>query len=1649
MGAVAAIVALAALGIWLYIALHLSSSVDVALIGADYALNLNVPHNVYGVEGLKTIESLATAPRGFELLPSPSLRLLQGRSTLESSDDWDRLIDELLRQSAGSTRPLVLFLALHGTTDAAGAYLLPNQATTTKDRLELTRVIDAMKRFPREKTKVLILEGAQVPADWQAGMLHNDFAGRLEELEPRIAEVGNLWVLSGCDVGQRCWVSDGLKRTIFTHYLIEGLSHGVAGSSRAINLADLHRFVRTKVRNWAWNARAALQEPVLLPRVGPDRRAIDSTQLDRRARRVVLSTPIKAFAAPSGSSPGDSTSVEEVWQGYQKLANLDPHPAVHSPRRWRLYRAAVVRYDELVRAGDRGHAETLRQQLNALERTIREERFPALPSSAENTLATSVLEGGAVVNPQAAPAGFSRYWNAPRADLVKVWQEVQAGLNPSRDEHFSPPVSWVDDVLLQRAEDDPVENLERAADRLLVTKKDNHPQPAEAHFLLMLQKGRLDLKGRSPKVVGLVTQALSVRRLAERAAVGAAQPGSEYLYSEQLLRWVQSLIEEADRERRLGEDLLFSTEEGDWERADTALKKARTRYDEAARRAVAVRSALATRDRVLSALPEYAQWLPHRPVDRDDGLLAMVQELWKQTHELARALRAPPPEANIPVLTRLAQDVAAGFEKLEQSFAHAATEPTRLREDWETATAAAAAAVLHPDALVLRRAISRRLTNIGKNDVQLAASDKGETLEIATRERESDLSRTRRRACASGRMALATLGQSWFDDPRFNDGQFEATWKRIEECESGGDSWWTTLAVAGTRVHQRWRELTAEADRYQDQEDDRTAPDAVRSWLTQADDYGRRAGLGAARLDEMPREAAARLRDVRVHDLLLWMARRTWLDHWADLDPATSKPYYQAAGSKYVDDANRLFRQSTGGAESSDARTVRELLEQKSRLDFDTPRPIVLTSEGTRPVAVSYRLVETGTVPPGIPVVSPRPGRFLEMEKDEDQQKKPLARDRGNPRDPAVEFTFRCPLLGEAERDPKLTRPRVEETTFAVQGFFRGQEFEGRVDVRIHPLPETVVIGSPPPDLPASIAVRADRSVVDQFGVGRGSIAIVLDCSGSMGRELPDRTRVSGPKFDAAKRALESALRSVPPGTTVSLLIFSHFREGGDQRNPNDFDRRAEYEPELTITHILQQVRWDPNILPGLKKRLDNLVPFYETPLVAAMLQAKQDLDIAQGQKTLLVITDGADSRFEMKEGQKIAPYLEGRFAPSRVLVNMVLLDVNEGGLVKKQQAEMARARDQFVALLKRLDPPGQHITVNQLDTLDRILANSLEQKLTCQITADGTTVGRIDVTAPDEPDRWFARGLAAGAYKLAVRTDRLHEQSVSLENGDRLLVKLAGAGGKLTFERALYSEEKRRRDPQQADKQGWRLAVVQNQSIGKAPALQILAALEPLKGGSGRLQQSKPRCTWFELAPELAGGPYAVRIRERSLYPAPVWQFDIAEWINDPAGAGPVAPVLRVWWKPDDEPADVVVKVKDQLDASAVADDGNVGIESIRAEDHYVENRPGAPPELTRCLVVRLHYPPGNPYWVDPRRLVGVQPKGFEHRFYTRAGKYTGLFWSSSGAQVNDLQSLGLVSLSSFRKRAERDGNAIELKLSQPVPDARQPDPPRAVLGQ
>ena len=876
------------------------------------------------------------------------------------------------------------------------------------------------------------------------------------------------------------------------------------------------------VRNWAWNARSAIQEPVLLPResAGPGKTAGDP---NRHAPASVHLASVEDAPTPEPPPATSRAALEEAWKQYQALDSLVPHPSVYSPRRWREYRAALVRKEELIRAGATAEqVGVIGRRLSALEIALQSERFLLrLPESSQNNLVMSVVQGGVLDSRSAEPPEFLRFWSPP-PDLApaRVWEELRANESSSGAEPRQPYRCTIDDFLIRRAASDSFNNLGIAASRLRQTRDNEYPQPAEAHYLIMLDKYLTPLRNqRHSSLWARVNRAIRLRRLAERTALGITDADSGYPRSEEVYPWIKPFVEGADEARRLGEDQIFSTEVAAWSQADKNLASAEQLYQAASSRASRVRSALITRDRVLANLPDYSRWLAHRHPDDllEDDLSTTFGDLWTQVHLLAGQLETPGDGAAVEALGQSERAVAAGFEQVLQQFADQRNKfsQDRVREDCEVATAAAAVPFADPR---LRTPIWERLETIQDHDREVAA--KAKPAEPPGEKRKGALQLRYRRAQVQGLMALGALGRAWFDEPGFKDRvDFEQTRERIlspiAETENKARSWWEQIAQAGDSIGLRWRSIAPEIDETLTGEDSSRAElRIVQDRFKKADRLGRLIDGGAPAVPESKLEATGVYRQKRVHDLLIWLAERAWRDHWFDDDARAIKPYYRAAGLRFANDAGKLALKSS----DPDAARMKDLLAQNDKLKIEGPARLILTSERTKDVA--YRIAAEGNeekIPPGLPVIEPIVDANLGLEGESSGFRLAPWRTGGE----TVRFTVFSPMIRGAEKDPRLTRPRVIPSKITVAGVFRGQHFSSVTDVELHPLPDQTAIGPPPPENTAKVAVRADPEIIRTFGEGTGSIAIVLDCSGSMVSPDPN-------KFTQAKEALTQVLAGGP-----------------------------------------------------------------------------------------------------------------------------------------------------------------------------------------------------------------------------------------------------------------------------------------------------------------------------------------------------------------------------------------------------------------------------------------------------------------------------------------------------------------------------------------
>jgi hypothetical protein len=248
--------------------------------------------------------------------------------------------------------------------------------------------------------------------------------------------------------------------------------------------------------------------------------------------------------------------------------------------------------------------------------------------------------------------------------------------------------------------------------------------------------------------------------------------------------------------------------------------------------------------------------------------------------------------------------------------------------------------------------------------------------------------------------------------------------------------------------------------------------------------------------------------------------------------------------------------------------------------------------------------------------------------------------------------------------------------------------------------------------------------------------------------------------------------------------------------------------------------------------------------------------------------------------------------------------------------------------------------------------------------------------------------------------------------------------------------------------KNGWRMAVLQNQRLGDTQ-LQMLVTLEKLPvAGEAVLQLIKPRQAWVEVTPDVKNpSQHAVRWLYQPGYPAPAWTVDASAWPMADDGKGSAPPVLRVWWSPDLEAnaAAVLSRGPNVPDLFALrnhtvtVEGAQVRFDGMSVEEHFVETSPGQR-TLQKCLVVRMSHELGPAVWVRP---AGLRFEGQEHRFYHEAKQYTGLFWPVDEASIGQaLQSVGVISLNAFKRDAELRGFYVEDRLPPPTANDVRPRP-------
>lgn len=1641
-------------------------NVALLLLGAGYEDNPVFPPNCAGQAFLRELAEVVRKPASGAQRSNYLLRLVQGRvQELRTETPWDASLAGI------SESTLLIIMSGHGGTDSKGAFVLPTNANARVARLQrlyMETVLYRLEKMASSRKIVLILDVTQMPSHWPLGMLHNDFARGMKALEPRIASNSNLVVILSSGEDQLSWASHDWRKTIFGHYVIESLRGGAGqDSSQKINALELFDFCSKGVSHWARANRAAEQTPILLPGDGEGR---------ARAEAIVLNIVDRRYL------PADPEKLDELqfipeaitaWDGWKRLRSAIFSPEARAPHAWQQYQTALLHYETALRMGDSATAKKKKERLSQLEGVIADAGDMTLRSR-DATLAMSALDGFSEEKDTKGTEAFvKKLWEAKNDEEAKdLWEEARKSLWKDRPV----PVRALAIGILERVAQEKIAGLPRGAQRLRLLRQGDLPLPAEAHWVLMMQRDLPASARAQPETGELFALALSVRMLAEQCAVSWSReaPG----YSGRIMPWIAETLGEADLHRQIGQDLLLGTRKVDADQAGERLMLAKKAYERADQQAQVVRQALVTRDRVLAALPAYSHWIARRPAYSlpkpplvDPQLEGAVKEIWQLVHGLNQALTAPHKvlpvagaklPAGAPGLIELTQRTGQQFDALEkrfdqhlQSLLVAPVIPSdNMRYVWlETE-----AALLVPHANVsLRMDLLRRqhqksrllLLEIGSPATATPPLPPGADAAV------------KQQARREGEMALALLGPTWFD--RFA-GPKQSNYVQMRhrlEVAPVEEKWYDSIRLAGERIGQDFRRMPVEINRLLT-----PAPKAEKETpgvaLEEADLLARR----MEGTQPMPQalHPVQEYRRMLLGNLLIAQAGRTYQDHWYDENP-TAEPYYGVVARSFLADARSQLSTGkrdvwSGGLKQAIAAWDKKLQNSGELMIRDitasaaedaargpggaktlpgelfTPRAskvAVVTSEQLWERDYRVAPLRAGDdVPPGFAVwwlddstnvraVEPKFSQRVAL---------PVLPDAGQPEAGSQRFLLQSPLIKEAEErnvgtippgPPESVVPLKERSSLKVRGLFRGQILRQETPVDLYPQPTTIIRQYPVPER-ASLAVRTDRGVTVRSGTNNSGVTFVLDCSGSMG--VPEGTDYKQGRYYQAVEALRVVLQKIPQGTTVSVLTF------GQSMGP---DSTA----EQTIQHAVNPILWnvqDPKQLTSLIDVLHGMQPWNKSPIMRTLVFAQDDLNFIRGNKTVVVITDGHDNRFEQDKElvdrfKDVPTLLRETFDKTGTSLHMVLFTPLD--------EEEKKAQEQY-KLIESFKPAGRIHALADIGKLALLLEAVMRQRLNYWVdrTGQNITVNEIpesglDVSTSDKNDRWYSKGLPPGGHKVRVNIPERIEKDVVLHRGDLLLLDLVESRQGTMFERYLFSDDypwKRRLENMARD---WRLSVLQNQLVDKN-GLQMLVSVEKtVDRRESILEQIKPRDCWIELKlPPEVNTEISTRWSFLSGFPAPAWSIDVPRWPSYPGTTAAARPVLTVWWNPDEEARSgaelqVLPLMAEKNRAVVVQNEKNVVVESVTIEKHYVEVRRGVV-ELRSCLVVRMRHELNRPIIT---RMEFAEQEGAEHRLYARAGKYTGLYWFADEKAALETARLRIISIPAFKEEAERRGYVLQVR--------------------
>lgn len=1599
---------------------------------AGYQTNLGVPHNVGAIRFADQLVGLHNhqANEGLVAITPPQI--------VRKNTDLAKAIAQ------NQSQMLLITFCMHGAMDDKGPYLIPDDAGSSPDpenRIHIDEILEILRKQPETQTKVVLFDASQMESLWSFGVLDNHFSQGMAQLDQKIREIPNLIVVNSCHPKEYSWMIHNLGMSNFATQFLKCVSGGTRdlNGDGQIDLNEVMASLKSEVSSWASINRNSSQTIMILP--------------DEELPQKLLA---KALVCQAGRTPiepellgpiGAISELRDAWQHFDQYQASHLSPQHICPELWTVYQKTILRYEALLRVGDISNALTLRQQLGTLDSRIKTAMQLSLDSSANSLFFGSIIGQDFRLD----------------ENTLKLASELLAG---SQGEVVSKLKDYLENTPTILDKVPPRIMLQWAIMRQAA--KSSNPNPDRLSFLLdqLYMPGRiacveshalrLYLRDRpaDPDAYSALPQWINSRLLAEFASCGLVNPDSPAKSPQRGAVFYFPQIAEADTRRQMSQDRLLSSNKEIRVEASRDLVRLRNVYIAIAEKANRASDGFNRHDSLTAILPFYTNWVvrlgsPMNPTSDNYAkeLGSQIQSAWNNLHaaneELQKAVKAlcanEDPEPSLIKFADLTTIAESYFSPVRAAH-------KRQCEALSAADVFGREIVLDDVLLVPDGDITLRMSllenTISKNPKQVGLNPESYWVKRPVHERSNNTSQ-------AGQLALALIGKTIFDEKSLIPGMeldsFEQTADRIKNFSLQPDNGAAFLSQAGAQVSLRLERLQNAAYNLLALSK-QSKPEAVLPLLVKAEQISRIASYGLADNGENP-EVGIILRKGWINHFLVQQAKRTWTEHLYNLRPIATPSYYQFAMSLALGDASR-GPVPIGLIETLElSKKNGELEIQRMEINLNGERkPATAANPWTTEKSINMEFEagpkKGGALPPGFVQLEILPGLETGFPTEKNLARreihlKPADLSSGGAQSQSVWVEVLSPLVDRGQ-DPTAAIPLGKtQSLLKATALFRGQRIPVNVPFDLYNTSPMIVsrlaMGGP-----ATLALRASNDVLADGGQANGNVAIVIDCSGSMG------PTTEGPgKIAEVAKALETVVAKLPQGVNLSVWIFGQaIGPGKTVDNPEDY---------IQLLSGPALMGPDPPAMASrLARKLRNgeITPWNQSPLLSAMSKAAKALTgpgSQPGPSTLLVLTDGKDNRASedpiLNPGKMSIPALVVKlFAGSGIQVRVIGFQAGmEDPLVKADFEPLGQ-----------LNPPGGYSSASDLQELISLMERSLRREFRFQLeTPTNQPVanqpsGGYEAAMPGFSDRWISPGIPPGEYLLRSGNLKGPLGTLRLQASDALLIGLSK--GQPPRRLGMVDELKNRPKAKSA---GWSMGIGQNKLENQA--IRMMGILEKdWDSGELELAQVKPGMTWWEWSSH-EGLSAPVRIWPE-LGHSPTWTLYSPKWPKSPVTGGPTQGSLKVWWSPEktfpfreEFSQGPDFRIVTELANKTVSLDGkSCLLESVKVEERQVMIEPGKVAKR-KCLVVRMKSPipdlGAQPLGLGMASIDGFPIEGEEQIVNPEVGRVASVFWPVDEKNLMAIKKLQIRSLKQFKDEAVSRGYHMQLdRLGSPDSNDERP---------